>query len=193
MLNLFQHLTSLEDLFAINKILNSLKITDKSPYFLRFQNDTKIIFDFNSSPSGERISGRTTQLVANSDIPPQRGSGFADGRCNLLQVRIARKLSKLEPQVQLRNFTSVEQIQDRLGGVQPVGKTLILVQQIAPCNQFLPKGEADWRTDDATYCKFGYSSPKGEVRRGAIQNRSPSNSPHWALVSNKNFTQEQEL
>ena len=51
-------------------------------------------------------------------IPPQRGSGFADGRCNLLQVRIARKLSKLEPQVQLRNFTSVEQIQDRLGGVQ---------------------------------------------------------------------------
>ena len=117
-LNLFQHLTSLEDLLAFNKILNSLKITDKSPYFLRFQNDTKIILDFNSSPNEERICGQTTQLVANSDIPPQRGSGFADGRCNLLQVRIARKLSKLEPQVQLRNFTSVEQIQDRLGGVQ---------------------------------------------------------------------------
>ena len=60
-------------------------------------------------------------------IPPQRGSGFADGRCNLLQVRIARKLSKLEPQVQLRNFTSVEQIQDRLGGVQPLWKTLVIV------------------------------------------------------------------
>ena len=126
MLNLFQHLTSLEDLFAINKILNSLKITDKSPYFLRFQNDTKIIFDFNSSPNEERICGRTTQLIANSDIPPQRGSGFADGRYNLLQVRIARKLSKLEPQVQLRNFTSVEQIQDRLGGVQPLWKTLLI-------------------------------------------------------------------
>ena len=26
-----------------------------------------------SSPEGERICGRTTQLVANSDIPPQRG------------------------------------------------------------------------------------------------------------------------
>ena len=38
-LNLFQHLTSLEDLFVINKILNSLKITDNSPNFLRFQND----------------------------------------------------------------------------------------------------------------------------------------------------------
>ena len=72
-LNLFQHLTSLEVLLAFNKILNSLKITDKSPYFLRFQNDTKIIFDFNSSPNEERICGRTTQLIANSDIPPQRG------------------------------------------------------------------------------------------------------------------------
>ena len=72
-LNLFQHLTNLEDLFAINKILNSLKITDNSPYFLRFQNDAEIIFDFNSSPSGERICGQTTQLVASSDIPPQRG------------------------------------------------------------------------------------------------------------------------
>ena len=126
MLNLFQHLTSLEGLLAFNKILNSSKITDKSPYFLRFQNDTKIILDFNSSPNEERICGQTTQLVANSDIPPQRGSGFADGRCNLLQVRIARKLSKLEPQVQLRNFTSVEQIQDRLGGVQPLWKTLLI-------------------------------------------------------------------
>jgi len=38
-LNLFQHLTSLEDLLVFNKILNSLKITDKGPYFLRFQND----------------------------------------------------------------------------------------------------------------------------------------------------------
>ena len=72
-LNLFQHLTSLEDLFVINKILDSLKITDNSPNFMRFQNDTEIMFDFNSSPSGERICGRTTQLVANSDIPPQRG------------------------------------------------------------------------------------------------------------------------
>ena len=38
-LNLFQHLTSMEYLLVFNKILNSLKITDKSPYFLRFQND----------------------------------------------------------------------------------------------------------------------------------------------------------
>ena len=38
-LNLFQHLTNLEDLLVLNKILNSLKITDNSPNFLRFQND----------------------------------------------------------------------------------------------------------------------------------------------------------
>ena len=82
-LNLFQHLTSLEGLLVLNKILNSLKITDKSPYFLCFQNDTKIIFDFNSSPNEERICGWTTQLVANSDIPPQRGrlGGVQHGWC----------------------------------------------------------------------------------------------------------------
>ena len=66
-LNLFQHLTSMEYLLVFNKILNSLKITDKSPYFLRFQNDTKIILDLNSSPNEERICGRTTQLVASPD------------------------------------------------------------------------------------------------------------------------------
>ncbi len=30
---------------------------------------------------------------------------------------------------------------------------------------------------------FQCSSPKGEVRWGAIQNRSPSNSPHWGRMS----------
>ena len=33
--------------------------------------------------------------------------------CGWTLVQIARKLSKLEPEVQLRNFPSVEQIQDR--------------------------------------------------------------------------------
>ena len=86
MLNLFQHLTSLEDLLVLNKILNSLKITDKSPYFLRFPNDTEVMFDFNSSPNEERICGRTTQLIANSDIPPQRGrlGGVQHGWCKNL-------------------------------------------------------------------------------------------------------------
>lgn len=37
-------------------------------------------------------------------------SGFADGRHEVSPI--ARKLSKLEPKVQLRNFPSVEQIQD---------------------------------------------------------------------------------
>jgi len=40
-------------------------------------------------------------------------SGFADGRHEQSElVRIAKKLSKLEPKVQLRNFLSVEQIKD---------------------------------------------------------------------------------
>lgn len=48
-------------------------------------------------------------------IPPSpNGSGFADGRrYRRLLVRIARKLSKPEPAVLLRNFPSGEQIKDK--------------------------------------------------------------------------------
>ena len=41
-------------------------------------------------------------------------SGFVRGDDTQL-VRLARKLSEVEPQVQKRNFPSVKQIQDRLG------------------------------------------------------------------------------
>ena len=47
----------------------------------------------------------------------EESSGFADGRhehCEL--ARIARTLSLLEPKVQKRNCSSVEQIQEDLGG-----------------------------------------------------------------------------
>jgi len=37
------------------------------------------------------------------------------GRIERSEIRVARKLSKLEPEVLLRNFPSVKQIQDSLG------------------------------------------------------------------------------
>ena len=44
---------------------------------------------------------------------PTRGANLRTDDAKL--VRIARKLSKLEPKVLLRNFPSVEQIQDKVG------------------------------------------------------------------------------
>ena len=50
-------------------------------------------------------------------------SGFVRGDDTQL-VRLARKLSEVEPQVQKRNFPSVKQIQDRLGWGVYVGQAL---------------------------------------------------------------------
>ena len=113
----------MEYLLVFNKILNSLKITDQSPYFLCFQNDTEVMFDFNSSPNEERICGQTTQLVANSDIPPQRG---------------------------------------RLGGVQPLGKTLLI---------------------GATNCTL-QSIPPQRGRLGGVQHGGCKNNPRQASSFN---------
>ena len=59
-----------------------------------------------------------TGLLCRCKIFPRhwRESEFADGRHEQSElVRIARILSLLEPKVQKRNCSSVEQIQDRVG------------------------------------------------------------------------------
>ena len=52
--------------------------------------------------------------------------GSADLRTDgVKRVRIARKLSGVEPQVQKRNFPSVEQIQDRANELRAEGLTYV--------------------------------------------------------------------